>query len=99
MAEFNKADQEKDIKNYFTNLETEVMAEEASSIYGIITRFVLKRKIQNDEKHPLNILRKMILRLKESLLEINYTMDELKLIQAKFEFARDLANEVIERNE
>lgn len=99
MAEFNKADQENDIKNYFTNLETEVMAEEASSIYGIITRFVLKRKIQDDEKHPLNILRKMILRLKESLLEINYTMDELKLIQAKFEFARDLANEVIERNE
>ena len=99
MAEFNKADQEKDIENYFTNLEAEVMSEEATNIYEIITRFVLKRKIQDDEKHPLNILRQMILRLKESLLEINYTIDELKLIQAKFEFARDLANEVIERNE
>ena len=48
----------------------------------------------------MNILRHMIFKMKENLTgSKEYTMEELKLIQAKFEFARDYANEVIKNDE
>ena len=85
--------------DYYNTLEIEVMSEVAASIYATITRYMLKKKRQDDEQDPLNILRHMVFRLKNSLLERDYTMDELKLIKAKFEFAREYANEVIKQNE
>ena len=61
--------------------------------------YMIAKNIQDDEKHPLNILGHMIFQIKENLIGKEYTMEELKLIQAKFEFARDYANEVIKNNE
>ena len=87
-----KEDQKMD---YFITLEKEVMSEVAAEIYATITRYTIAKNIQDDEKHPLNILGHMIFQIKENLIGKEYTMEELKLIQAKFEFARDYANEVI----
>ena len=91
-----KEDQKMD---YFITLEKEVMSEVAAEIYATITRYTIAKNIQDDEKHPLNILGHMIFQIKENLIGKEYTMEELKLIQAKFEFARDYANEVINNNE
>lgn len=91
-----KEDQKMD---YFITLEKEVMSEVAAEIYATITRYTIAKNIQDDEKHPLNILGHMIFQIKENLIGKEYTMEELKLIQAKFEFARDYANEVIKNNE
>ena len=91
-----KEDQKMD---YFITLEKEVMSEFAAEIYATITRYTIAKNIQDDEKHPLNILGHMIFQIKENLIGKEYTMEELKLIQAKFEFARDYANEVINNNE
>ena len=91
-----KEDQKMD---YFITLEKEVMSEVAAEIYATITRYMIAKNIQDDEKHPLNILGHMIFQIKENLIGKEYTMEELKLIQAKFEFARDYANEVIKNNE
>ena len=86
--------------DYFITLEIEVMTEVAAEIHATITRYVIAKNIQEDEKHPLNILRHMIFKMKENLTgSKEYTMEELKLIQAKFEFARDYANEVIKNDE
>ena len=86
--------------DYFITLEIEVMTEVAAEIHATITRYVIAKNIQEDEKHPLNILRHMIFKMKEDLTgSKEYTMEELKLIQAKFEFARDYANEVIKNDE
>lgn len=85
--------------DYFITLEKEVMSEVAAEIYATITRYMIAKNIQDDEKHPLNILGHMIFKIKENLIGKEYTMEELKLIQAKFEFARDYANEVIKNNE
>lgn len=85
--------------DYFITLEKEVMSEVAAEIYATITRYMIAKNIQDDEKHPLNILGHMIFQIKENLIGKEYTMEELKLIQAKFEFARDYANEVIKNNE
>ncbi|WP_294755084.1 helix-turn-helix domain-containing protein [uncultured Ruminococcus sp.] len=85
--------------DYFITLEKEVMSEVAAEIYGTITRYMIAKNIQDDDKHPLNILAHMVFQIKENLIGKEYTMDELKLIQAKFEFARDYANEVINNNE
>lgn len=85
--------------NYFNTLEIEVMTEVAASVIAAITRYVIDKNIQNDEKHPLNILEGMLYDIKDSLIGKEYTMEELKLIQAKIEFARDYANEVINSNE
>ena len=86
--------------DYFITLEIEVMTEVAAEIHATITRYVIAKNIQEDEKHPLNILRHMIFKMKENLIgSKEYTMEELKLIQAKFEFARDYANEVIKNDE
>ncbi|MBQ6252456.1 helix-turn-helix domain-containing protein [Ruminococcus sp.] len=91
-----KEDQKMD---YFNTLEIEVMTEVAASIEATISRFVIAKNIQDDEKHPLNILESMIFDLKHSLVCKDYTMEELNLIKAKFEFAREYANEVIKNNE
>lgn len=91
-----KEDQKMD---YFITLEKEVMSEVAAEIYATITRYTIAKNIQDDEKHPLNILGHMVFQIKENLIGKEYTMEELKLIQAKFEFARDYANEVIKNNE
>ena len=92
-----KEDQKMD---YFNTLEIEVMTEVAAEIHATITRYVIAKNIQADNKHPLNILRHMIFSMKEKLTSSKeYSMEELKLIQAKFEFARDYANEVINNNE
>lgn len=91
-----KEDQKMD---YFITLEKEVMSEVAAEIYATITRYTIAKNIQDDEKHPLNILGHMIFQIKENLIGKEYTMEELKLIQSKFEFARDYANEVIKNNE
>ena len=91
-----KEDQKMD---YFITLEKEVMSEVAAEIYATITRYTIAKNIQDDEKDPLNILGHMIFQIKENLIGKEYTMEELKLIQAKFEFARDYANEVIKNNE
>ncbi len=91
-----KEDQQMD---YFITLEKEVMSEVAAEIYATITRYMITKNIQDDEKHPLNILAHMVFQIKENLIGKEYTMEELKLIQAKFEFARDYANEVIKNNE
>lgn len=85
--------------DYFITLEKEVMSEVAAEIYGTITRYMIAKNIQDDDKHPLNILAHMVFQIKENLIGKEYTIDELKLIQAKFEFARDYANEVINNNE
>lgn len=85
--------------DYFNTLEIEVMTEVAASVIAAITRYVIDKNIQNDEKHPLNILEGMLYDIKDSLIGKEYTMEELKLIQAKIEFARDYANEVINSNE
>ena len=46
-----------------------------------------RKNLQDDENDPLNILEKMIFKLKHSLICNDYTMDELKKLKAKFEFA------------
>ena len=84
--------------DYFITLEIEVMTEVAASIEAIISRYVIAKNIQDDENHPLNILESMVFDLKHSLVCKDYTMEELNLIKAKFEFARDYANEVIKNN-
>ena len=91
-----KEDQKMD---YFNTLEIEVMTEVAASIEATISRYVIAKNIQDDEKHLLNILESMIFDLKHSLVCKDYTMEELNLIKAKLEFARDFANEVIKNNE
>ena len=84
--------------DYFITLEIEVMTEVAASIEATISRYVIAKNIQDDENHPLNILESMVFDLKHSLVCKDYTMEELNLIKAKFEFARDYANEVIKNN-
>ena len=90
-----KEDQKMD---YFITLEKEVMSEVAASIIATISRYVIDKKIQ-DDKHPLNILEGMIYDMKDDLIGKEYTMEELNLIKAKLQFARDYANEVIKINE
>ena len=87
------------VLDYFNTLEIEVMTEVAASIYADITRYVLKNNLQKDEQNPLNVLRHMVFRLKDALIKRDYTMDELKQIKAKFEFAREYIDEVIKQNE
>ena len=87
------------VLDYFNTLEIEVMSDTANSIYADITRYVLKNNIQKDEQNPLNILRHMVFRLNDSLTDRKYTMEELKLIKAKLDFAWDFANEVLKQNE
>ena len=74
------------------------MSEVAASIIATISRYVIDKKIQ-DDKHPLNILEGMIYDMKDDLIGKEYTMEELNLIKAKLQFARDYANEVIKINE
>ena len=91
-----KEDQKMD---YFNTLEIEVMTEVAASIIATISRYVIDKKIQDDDKHPLNILEGMIYDIKDDLIGKEYTMEELNLIKAKLQFAKDYANEVIKINE
>ena len=91
-----KEDQQMD---YFNTLEIEVMTEVAASIEATISRYVIEKHLEDDAKNPLNILESMIFDLKHSLVCKDYTIEELSLIKAKFEFARDYANEVIKNNE
>ena len=83
------------VMEHFNALEIKVIDEIADSIYGTVTKYVLKNDRQEDEQDPLNVLRHMIFKLKESLTERDYTMDELKQIKAKFEFAREYIDKVI----
>ena len=85
--------------DYFITLEIEVMTEVAASIIATISRYVIDKKIQDDDKHPLNILEGMIYDIKDDLIGKEYTMEDLNLIKAKLQFARDYANEVIKINE
>lgn len=86
--------------DYFITLEIELMNEDAASIMATISRYVIAKSIQNDKKHPLNILEDMLFDIKDSLIgSKEYTMEELELIKAKFEFAREYANKVIEAAE
>lgn len=86
--------------DYFITLEIELMNEDAASIIATISRYVIAKNIENDKKHPLNILEDMLFDMKDSLIgSKEYTMEELELIKAKFEFARDYANAVIEAAE
>lgn len=83
--------------DYFVTLEKEVMSEVAASIEATIIKYEIKHHI-NDDNDPIEILHKMIHSLKDGLIGNDYTLDELKLIQAKFEFARDYMNEVKKNN-
>lgn len=83
--------------DYFVTLEKEVMSEVAASIEATIINYEIKHNIDNDN-NSIEILHKMVHTLKDSLIGKEYTMDELKLIQAKFEFARDYMNEVKKAN-
>ena len=85
--------------DYFITLEKELMIEDAASIIATITRYVIAKHIQNETKHPLNILETMIYEQKDDLIGKEYTMEELNLIKAKFEFAREYADKVIEASE
>ena len=86
--------------DYFITLEIELMNEDAASIMATISRYVIAKNIQNDKKKPLNILEDMLFDIKDSLIgSKEYTMEELELIKAKFEFAREYANKVIEAAE
>ena len=85
--------------DYLNTLEIEVMSEVAASIIATISRYVIDKKIQDDDKHPLNILEGMIYDIKDDLIGKEYTMEDLILIKAKLQFARDYANEVIRINE
>ncbi|MBO5319664.1 MAG: hypothetical protein IKK91_01355 [Ruminococcus sp.] len=84
---------------YFITLEKEVMSEVAASIIATISRYMISKGMQNDDKHPLNIIENMLYTLKDSLIGKEYTIEELKRIQAKLEFSRDYVNEVIKNNE
>ena len=46
--------------DYFITLEIELMNEDAASIMATISRYVIAKNMENDEKHPLNILEKML---------------------------------------
>lgn len=85
--------------DYFITLEKEVMSEVAASILATISRYVIDKNIHKDDKHPLNILQGMIYDIKDDLIGKEYTMEELNLIKAKLQFAKDYANEVIKINE
>lgn len=86
--------------DYFITLEIELMSEDAASIMATISRYVIAKNMENDEKHPLNILEKMLFDIKDSMIgSKEYTMEELELIKAKFEFAREYADKVIEAAE
>ena len=85
--------------DYFNTLEVELMTESAASVIATISRYVIAKNIQYDDNHPLNILEIMLYKLKNSLICNNYTMDELKIIMAKIEFAKDYVDEVIRQNE
>lgn len=86
--------------DYFITLEKELMMEDAASIMATISRYVIAKNIQNDKKHPLNILEDMLFDIKDSLIgSKEYTMEELELIKSKFEFAREYFNKVIEAAE
>ena len=86
--------------DYFITLEKELMMEDAASIMATISRYVIAKNIQNDKKHPLNILEDMLFDIKDSLIgSKEYTMEELELIKSKFEFAREYVNKVIEAAE
>jgi len=86
--------------DYFITLEKELMMEDAASIMATISRYVIAKNIENDKKHPLNILEDMLFDIKDSLIgSKEYTMEELELIKSKFEFAREYVNKVIEAAE
>lgn len=86
--------------DYFVTLEKEVMSEVAASIEATIINYMVAHGIKGENTtHPIVILLHNVHRLKDSLIGNDYTMDELKLIQAKFEFARDYINEVDSANE
>lgn len=84
--------------DYFITLEKEVMSETAASIEAAIIKYEIKNGI-DDDNDPIEILHKIVHNLKDSLIRKEYTMDELKLIQAKFEFVRDYIQEVKKANE
>lgn len=86
--------------DYFVTLEKEVMSEVAASIEATIINYMVKKGIKGEEENnPIVILLDKVQILKDSLIGNNYTLDELKLIQAKFDFARDYINEVKSVNE
>lgn len=86
--------------DYFITLEKEVMSEVAASIEATIINYMVKHNINGETtSDPIVVLLHNVHRIKDSLIGKEYNMDELKLIQAKFEFARDYINEVINANE
>lgn len=93
------AESQSKVMAYFNTLEIEVITDKADDIYASLAGYVLKNNRHKDEQDPVNILRRMVFGLKDSLTERKYTAEELKLIKAKLEFAQDFANEVIREKE
>ena len=75
------------------------MREVNSSLLATLTKYLNTKKISIESNHPLRILKRMIVDLNDSLITQNYAMNELELIQEKFNFARDYIKEVIKNDE
>ncbi len=87
------------IEKYNITSEIEVMREVNSSTLAVLTKYLIKHKIDDNSNHPIQILTDMICDLNDSLITGDYTMNELILLQEKFKFAREYIQEVIKKDE
>lgn len=87
------------LEHYNVISKIEVMREVNSSLLATLTKYLNTKKISIESNHPLRILKRMIVDLNDSLITQNYAMNELELIQEKFNFARDYIKEVIKNDE
>ena len=94
MDEESSTSEGKGDTDYFVTLEKEIMNEYAASLEANIIKYEIKMGIEGNSD-PIEILHHMVHELKDSLIGNDYTIDELKLIQAKFEFVRFYISDVL----
>lgn len=86
--------------DYFVTVEKEVLREVSASIKAEIINYLIAHKISGDDySNPIVTLRKLVSELGNSLMQNNMTMEDLKIISAKLDFAKDYINKVVESDE
>ena len=84
---------------YFLTLEKEVLREMTASIKASITHYLIKNEIAIDDvKERMRILLNKVNKMSNSLIEKDYTMEELEQIKIKLQFIKEFTDEVEEND-
>ncbi len=84
---------------YFLTLEKEVLREMTASIKASITHYLMKNEISIDNvKEPMRVLLNKVNKMSNSLIEKDYTMEELEQIKIKLQFIKEFTDEVEEND-